>query len=201
MSGTGNGSLVSWNAIKAAWESGTTSYQLAKDYPITRQAIDKRAKAEGWSRDAGNQQPGGWLGVACQTNIIDEPRVGATPEKLAGILESISAGATQEIAARAHGISPDTLRRWIERDKALEHAIDAARGQRAIKRMKSVEAAHERGDWKAAAYLLERDDMTKTQFGGHQGAGGITIVLNIPREPESIAIEGSVVSPAPLSNG
>lgn len=185
---------VNWIAIKASWESGTTSYQLAKDYPITRQAIDKRAKAEGWSRDAGFQQPGGWLGVACQTNIIDEPRVGATPELLAGVLEAVSQGGTQEIAARAAGISPDTLRRWCERDKSLANAIDAAKSQRALKRMQNIDKAGDRGDWKASAYLLERDDLTKASFGGHS-SGGVTIVLNIPREPVDITppIEGELI--------
>ena len=183
---------VNWIAMKAEWEGGKTSYRLSQEYPVTRQAIDKRAKKEGWSRDAGNQQPGGWLAVAEQTNIIDEPRVGATPEKLAGILEALSAGGTQEIACRANGISPDTFRRWCERDKALAHAVDAAKSQRALKRIGNIEKAGDRGDWKASAYLLERDEQTKGSFGGHTGSGGITIVLNIPREPETI-IEGAAI--------
>lgn len=183
---------VNWIAIKASWESGITSYQLAKEYPVTRQGIDKKAKTEGWTRDGDNQQPGGWLAVAEQTSIVSDDHYKATPKRLAAIFEAISGGAAEGIAAQANGIDPKTLQRWKRADPSLAEAIEVARAQDALRDIGNIRKAGDRGDWKASAYRLERNDLTKAAYAG-QASGGITIVLNIPREPLEPVIEGQVI--------
>ncbi|MDP6515279.1 MAG: hypothetical protein QF926_01475 [Alphaproteobacteria bacterium] len=42
-----------WRQVEAAWLDGTSFHALAKVFPVSRQAIDKRIKREGWSRDDG----------------------------------------------------------------------------------------------------------------------------------------------------
>lgn len=196
MSGTGNTSSpgVNWIAIKAEWESGKTSYRLSQEYPITRQGIDKRAKAEGWSRGEGNQQPGGWLAVAEQTNIVSDDRYKATPKRIAAILEAVNLGATYELSARANGIDVKTLKRWRDADPAFENALEVAQAQDALESIENIKKAGKRGDWKADAHRLAHHPLTKGEY-GNTGAGGITIVLNIPREPidTQAPLEGEVI--------
>ena len=80
------------------------------------------------------------------------------------ILEAIELGATYEIAAESAGISKSTLFAWLKRGrqetrgnfKDFLHSVKKAESAAAIGALKTIVSASNDGDWKAAAYLLER---------------------------------------------
>lgn len=174
------------------YENGETAYALGKLYPVTKQGIEKRAKKEGWL-SAVAEGVTNWLTVARSTDIGSDTNRRVTPEKLAGILQAVAAGAPEGLAAQAAGFRPATLSEWKADDPSLANAIATARSQRALKRIDNIEKAGDRGDWKASAYGLERDPLTREAFAQHGMGGGITIVLNIPRDdgpaPKGITID------------
>jgi transposase-like protein len=80
------------------------------------------------------------------------------------IIEAIKLGATYEIAAEAAGISKATLYNWMKRGEEdssgnfsdFLDALKKAEAAAAIGALKTINVASSDGDWKAAAYLLER---------------------------------------------
>lgn len=89
-----------------------------------------------------------------------------TPELHAQVVKSLEQGAYQVHAANAAGISISTLRRWVElgRDGVEPYVrfaedVDRARANDALRNQAIISAAAVRkipGDWKAAAWNLER---------------------------------------------
>lgn len=95
------------------------------------------------------------------------------PQKLTGsahylIIAAITAGATHSFAARSAGISRSSLARWLEwgEDNCLNsvpstsHNLFVAVGQaefaHAKTQMEHIGNSAEDGDWRAAAWILER---------------------------------------------
>ena len=82
----------------------------------------------------------------------------------ARIVESLRLGATYEIAAAYAGISRSTLYNWMEKGKeqktgqyrTLLDSIKGAEARGAIANLAMIESAAKAGDWKAAAWRLER---------------------------------------------
>ena len=80
------------------------------------------------------------------------------------IIEAIKLGATYEIAAESAGISKATLYNWMKRGEQdstgnfsdFLDALKKAEAAAAIGALKTINVASSDGDWKAAAYLLER---------------------------------------------
>ena len=82
------------------------------------------------------------------------------------IVDALKNGGYKTHAAHAAGISRETLDVWIEAGRAgrepfvrFAHECDMARAQDALRNQAIVSAAAVRkieGDWKAAAWLLER---------------------------------------------
>ena len=82
----------------------------------------------------------------------------------ARILEALRLGATYEIAAEYAGISRSTLYNWMEKGKEQARgqyrtfldSIKGAEARGAIANLAMIESAAKAGDWKAAAWRLER---------------------------------------------
>ena len=153
-----------WPTIKAAVERGLTPTEIAKTLPNTptRQAIEKKAKANGWVVARLPEQ-------AVTTEV--------TPRDI--VLMHMGQGATYELAAAASGIGESTLRLWRTQDPVFDAACKARRAAWLTSKVKQIDDAP---DWKAAAYLLERSPETKEQFGQKQDSGGVQIILNITRD-------------------
>lgn len=81
-----------------------------------------------------------------------------TPERVKRILEAIRQGATYELAAAYGGIHYDTFNEWRQDPEKGEfsEAIKLAEGEAAMKWLKKIDAAANRGEWQAAAWKLER---------------------------------------------
>ena len=153
-----------WPTIKAAVERGLTPTEIARTLPNTptRQAIEKKAKANGWVVAR--------LPDQSVTHVVTERDI---------ILNSMRIGATLEQAAAAAGISDRTLYQWRQDDPAFETACKSSRAAWAISKIKQINDAP---DWKAALALLERAPETKDQYGHKQDSGGVQIILNITRD-------------------
>lgn len=86
---------------------------------------------------------------------IGRPRSRMTPKAVAAILEGVAGCLPIDVAARAAGVAPSTVRSHRERHREFATALDAA-----LATAKSSMLAHVRKaapkDWKAAAWLLER---------------------------------------------
>jgi len=80
------------------------------------------------------------------------------------IIEALRLGATYELAAEYAGISRSTLYNWMEKGKEQTRgqyrtfldSIKGAEARGAIANLAMIETAAKAGDWKAAAWRLER---------------------------------------------
>lgn len=79
------------------------------------------------------------------------------------ILKAVAAGLPNETAAKLAGIDVRTLYAWKRRGKAGEepfvqflHALMRHQAEAVAKAVEAIRAAAERGEWRAAAWWLER---------------------------------------------
>ncbi len=205
---------AAWDVIRDRFEDGETAYALAREFPITRQAIEKRARREGWLRPSGR-----WDEAARATPTalrIADPRTPEdrmiaahgrrTPEIAVAILNRVEAGASESLAARALGLDPATLRKWKSEDPEFELLLMSARHDCLAAKVRRIHAAGER-DWRADAWALERAPETREEFGNSlPGAGGaVEVIINVgdaravragervvPREAEPIDVTPKV---------
>ncbi len=184
---------VNWLQIKVRWEAGHTSSALAREYPVSRQGIDKRAKKEGWERKS-TDSPANWLKKAEGTYIAASGSSDKrTPEVVATILDNISHGVPQGMAAKAAGISPGTLTNWKREDPELKRLIRMAGSQAAATYVQRIHKAGER-DWKADKYLLENHPEAAEDY-GQKSKGSGPLIVNFGFEPKfkPLVIDGVLV--------
>jgi hypothetical protein len=82
----------------------------------------------------------------------------------AAIRAALEAGNTRAAAAQAAGIAPDTLRTWMRqgeqeatgRHRTLARTVEQAEAQAETEAVAEIRAAWKRGEWRAAAWWLER---------------------------------------------
>lgn len=92
------------------------------------------------------------------------PRVHLTPEIVQRLIKAFSLGASIRDAAAYAGVKRDLIEYYMdqgERDPHSPHAVfaravHAARGQQAVRLLTIVNDEADRGNFKAAAWLLER---------------------------------------------
>ena len=87
-----------------------------------------------------------------------------SPQRQAQICEYVAQGSSREVAARACGVDPATLYRWMQRGEAEPagiyrkfcEAIKKADAEAELASLRNISAAAENGVWQAAAWKLER---------------------------------------------
>lgn len=79
-----------------------------------------------------------------------------TEETAKKICDAIRIGATYELAAAYAGISADTFARWRANNAGFAEKLREAEGQGAIGWLAKIEKAANDGDWRSAAWKLER---------------------------------------------
>ena len=80
------------------------------------------------------------------------------------ICDALAVGATLQSAAEYAGIHRDTLRHWIQKGERMHRGIYArlaedvyeAQGRAKVAALATIARASKDGDWKAAAWFLER---------------------------------------------
>jgi len=190
---------VDWHAIKARIEAGDSAYSIAKDAPVSKQAILKRAKKEGWLPG-----PDKWLPATKATDTaqrIANPQNRSdqllasfgkrTPENMAVVLSLVEDGAPKTVAAHAVGITDETLNVWLKEDLDFLALYQRAEADYLQANFSATKKAAARGDPRAAQWNISKHRLTRDEYGDKGGgSGGITVNINIPRgDPDEISGE------------
>lgn len=115
-----------------------------------------------------------------------------TPERQQKIVNAIRAGAYVETAAAAAGVNKVTLYRWLKRGnkypgtiyEAFAEAVHEATAQAEMRDVLTISKAAGDGDWRAAAWRLERKypkrwgTVSRTELTGKDG-GPLRVDTNV----------------------
>ena len=155
---------INWDDVKVKWEDGMTSTELAKDLPCSRQNVDKRAKRGNWLRKQ-KADPNNWLERARSTYIVaSKSSTIRTEENIAIVLDLISRGVGEGIAALTIGVSPNTMSRWKKEDPRLAQLMVQARSESLAKKISRIDRAGAAGNVKADMWYVERAPETRADF-------------------------------------
>lgn len=185
---------IDWPEIEVRYRAGESAYALGKCYDVSKQAIHKRARKEGWSQPAKvtKAATNGWLTMDNWSTDLAS-RDAYSPESAATILENIKQGATFKLAAAAIGIHADTLTDWRKASPNFWRAIEKAQATFALRHVGNIAKAGDKGDWRASDRLLQSHPMTKEDFQDKQ-SGGVSITFNINRAaPQEIEAAHKVI--------
>ena len=182
---------VNWTEIEACVRAGEAMGSVARRVGVSRQAVSKRAKKEGWSPTADAEV----IAASDTARRLARPATGAdhrlvaegrrSPAIIQRVLDMLATGASIPMAARRVGMSPDALHDWFRADGEFKRAAEAAGAEFGAGLVERIAEAGKRGDWRADAHLLDRHPATRDEFGarpaeGAQGAGPILIQINAP---------------------
>lgn len=118
-----------------------------------------------------------------------------TPERQTKILNAIRAGAYMETAAAAAGVNKETLYAWLKRGNvepesifgAFVEAVHEAQASAELRDVLTLSKAAADGDWRAAAWRLERKFpkrwglTTKTELSGPNGGPVVTSSVDVTK--------------------
>lgn len=206
-----------WSEVRRLWESGLTAYAIEKEIggKVTRQAIAKKAKRDGWRHGGGSLVPTGGSQAVPGGGNTEPPEPSelvahwapAVYERLKGLekdsaslrglqtaLNAYALGGTHRMAAAFAGVSEKTWITWREDCPLLADAILEIQAAQASRHLKRIDAAGSRGDWKADEALLKANPHTRDDWKGTEGKQGgvkIEIVFGANMPPEAMrVIEG-----------
>jgi len=185
---------IDWQDVRKRIEDGESYRSVAILYNTTHANIRARCLREGWNK------PRRATLTSAQAEIdtgIREHTTGVTPthrnDRVASkIIKNLKKGASYAIAAHMAGITVSQLEHWRKKDERFNNLCQKARGNRAMKLMGMIDKAAERGDSKAAQWLLGR---TYPEYNDEQGSsqGGITVVVNVPTPQPEKVVEGVII--------
>lgn len=169
--------MTDWKRIKARYEAGEKVTHIADTVDVTRQAISKRAKKEGWSQEGAKQ-----LNVVAELPSLQAGNQNIrTPEAVSLILSEISQGTPKHLAANMAGMGVDTLNTMLKTDPAFSRLYREARARRLAQHVKNIHDAGDRGDWKASLKVLETAEETREEWGGKDKGNTLNVLINVPR--------------------
>jgi len=197
-------SQVDWPAIRARIEAGEGYTSVAKDYEVTRQAIQKRCNREEWLKGKDrtiavrrelhkrNQM---LANATAQPDGQPQLVAGAQPsqpvmlrdDKRRAIVEMLGEGVPKVHAAAIAGVSEATLHRWVNEDEKFKSEVRAAESAAVALRVRRIGKAGEK-DWRADSWYLERTQ--RAEFGSDsQKGGGVAVQINIERGGDTEVID------------
>jgi len=197
-------SQVDWPAIRARIEAGEGYTSVAKDFEVTRQAIQKRCNREEWLKGKDRT-----IAVRRELHKRNEMLANATaqpdgqPQLVAGaqpsqpvmlrddkrtaIVEMLGEGVPKVHAAAIAGVSEATLHRWVNEDEKFKSEVRAAESAAVALRVRRIGKAGEK-DWRADSWYLERTQ--RAEFGSDsQKGGGVAVQINIERGGDTEVID------------
>jgi hypothetical protein len=193
-----------WSEVRRLYESGLSAPAIEKqiERAVSRQAILKRARKEGWLQGVGTSQAvvaalGSTEPTVRAVSELLEPKeladsfapvladklkaLGkdlASPQRVGRALASYAIGGTHKMAAALGGFSVETWTLWRKDCPELEDAITELQAAQAGRHLQRIDKAGARGDWKADEALLKANALTKDDWRGEQkGSGGVTIQI------------------------
>jgi len=185
---------INWEVIHYRYRNGETAYAISKSYDgkPTKMGIAKRAKKEGWERiSEATKQAANNLPIVRRAKGVALSK--RTTENISIILDAVEGGASPKIAADLAGINPKTLGRWRKEDPQLDLEIRARQAQNSAENIGTIKDAAQK-DWKAAAWIVERDPYSRKEYGKQRDDNGqMQIILNIHRDEVSVDNTGNVI--------
>jgi DNA invertase Pin-like site-specific DNA recombinase len=194
-------SLVDWDEIKQRVLAGEGYTSVAKDYEVSRQAIQKRCNKEEWIANKPRSmavkrelfkrnQKAQPIATAQPVAVAVQPAqpVVLREDKRAAIIQLLADGVPKTHAAAVAGVSEATLHRWVNEDDKFKSEVRAAESAAVALRVQRIGKAGEK-DWRADSWYLERTQ--RGTFGSDAGkGGGLAVQINIMRdgEPEVVGI-------------
>ena len=194
-------SLVDWDEIKQRVLAGEGYTSVAKDYEVSRQAIQKRCNKEEWIANKPRSmavkrelfkrnQKAQPIATAQPVAVAVQPAqpVVLREDKRAAIIQLLADGVPKTHAAAVAGVSEATLHRWVNEDDKFKSEVRAAESAAVALRVQRIGKAGEK-DWRADSWYLERTQ--KATFGSDAGkGGGLAVQINIMRdgEPEVVGV-------------
>lgn len=201
--------MADWKAIEAAIKSGLGYAAVAQEHGISRQAVWKKAMAEGWVSEEATDEPtpkGAWLIAVRQTDICKAQELrdegtgtSVVPYGLAfdaaaaaSVLRAIARGDSEKVAVDRAGVSRGEWEAWKRADEGFGRVVRRARAECAAILRQEIRG-HTKRDWRAAQYLLEKTDDTVEYVNNPEGGGGggIQVTINVSRD-ENVAINAGV---------
>jgi len=185
---------VPWPEIRDRYLGGESATYLATQYEVSRQAIIKRARKEGWARDSRTvRKP-----VAVSTHVtrpVEVPEsVGRnmSPKDRYGLRTRANARTALELArqgmpvtaiAACCGMTASAFKHWRNAELDLETALQAAYADYCFELLETINEAADRGDVSAAIWLLERHPLTRDDYGKRKASddGGLHVIVRVPR--------------------
>lgn len=79
-----------------------------------------------------------------------------TPDVVDRIEQALQLGASYRLACLYGGISEDTFGRWRDKKPEFAEIVARAEGIGAVQLLEAIDAAASAGNWRAAAWILER---------------------------------------------
>jgi uncharacterized protein YjcR len=191
---------VNWDEIKHRIVQGENFTAVARDYEVSRQAIQKRCKKEGWVADKPitmavrrqlhkrNQamQPVAEVQPVQPVKAQPKASVLSRQDKRAAVLELLAEGVPKAHAAPVAGISEATLHRWMNEDDRFKSDVRAAESAAVALRVQRIGRAGEK-DWRADSWYLERTQRATFGSDAHKG-GGVAVQINIVRDGDPVVV-------------
>jgi hypothetical protein len=123
---------VNWSQVRADYEAGGTSLrQLAAKYGVSKTVIGERKFKEQWDNPKGRTADSGQrtadkIEAPIDTDLTPEKGDG-TKEKQCLFLDAYARQANVMVAAKAAGISRQTVYNWLEHDQDFSFAYHQAK--------------------------------------------------------------------------
>jgi hypothetical protein len=178
-----------WQLIKRLYTSGQTAYAISKMEGMpTKQAVMYQAKKNGW--DLVKAEAKELLPV-----VSDDSRAGT----IARILEHLTNGATHRLACLQEGVSESAWRLWRSEDALLAAKAEQAMAQHVATMAGHIDKAAS-NDWKAAAWRLERNPISRDELKPRESKGdnqGLTVVIGIDRTKLTVSEDGRTLTVEP----
>lgn len=150
-----------WETIRAEYEAGKSQSALAKQHGVSRTAIQKHIRAEGWTQD------------------ISETLDRLTQAKVAGVVAGCNPQKKAEALERAAGAKADVIRRhqleWSEHKELIRQALADQNFEAAKLAKITAETLKIRQEGERKAWGL-------SDKAANESAGGITITWSDRQE-------------------
>jgi transposase-like protein len=148
-----------WETAREMRINGASLSEIARTIGVTRQAVAKHDKREGWLNQIGEPLP----------------TEGMAPKR--AVVMNLRRGCSIRVATEAAGVHPNTVGNWRRQDQAYDVECRAAISKYGADRINDLTKASERGDVRATKIALERHEATRDDFAPDRSKEGLTVVL------------------------